>query len=270
MPALSLLTLAVAAAAAAGTPAPRPRLVAVQGLRYHAPESTLSAFAAALELRVGVSAPIRRTRDGKLVIVHDEELARTTSGRGPVAALPLGDVRKLDAGTWFDREFAGEKVPTVEELLALAKQRRGDALLLLELEAEGAEPELARLVARSGLGDRVVIAGRPAHDPALRRKVRAAVPHVGLAVLAQAPDELEPAVTAPDADWVLTGYLPSVADAARIHKAGRRLLVAPRPAGYDPDLCARAAEAQADALLTDFPLECRALWRSAERATSPR
>jgi glycerophosphoryl diester phosphodiesterase len=261
MSALWMFLIALAGAA----PGPRPRLLAVQGLRYHAPESTLPAFAAALELHVGVSATVRRSRDGKLVIVRDEELARTTSGRGPVAALPLAELRKLDAGTWFDREFAGEKIPTVEDLLALVKQRHSDALVLLELEAEGAEPELARLLARSGLAAQVVVAGRPARDPALRRKLRAGAPKLGLAAAAQAPDELESALTAPDADWVLTAYLPSVADAARVHKAGRRLLVAARPAGYDPDLCARAAEAQSDALLTDFPLECRTLMRSSER-----
>ena len=49
----------------------------------------------------------------------------------------------------------------------------------------------------------------------------------------------EHALGAPDADWVVTSFAPSVPDAARVHKAGRRLLAAPPISGYDPDLCAR-------------------------------
>jgi glycerophosphoryl diester phosphodiesterase len=259
----SLLTLLDVAPAPA--PPPRPRLVASQGLRYHAPENTLPAMAAALELRVGFQAPVRRTRDGKLVVVHDAEVGRTTSGRGPIASLTAAEVKKLDAGTWYDREFAGEKVPTLDEALALVKQRRAGALVVLDIQVEAVEGEVARLVARHGLTGQVVCTGLPSRDPAARRRLRDAAPRLGVAAVAARPDELEGALGAPDADWVLLAFVPSAADGVRVHKAGRRLLVFAHVPGYDPDLCARSLEAQADALVTDFPLECRALWRSAER-----
>jgi glycerophosphoryl diester phosphodiesterase len=255
----------VGVAGAAPPPGPRPRLVATRGMRYHAPENTLPAFAAALELKVGLATTVRRTRDGKLVVLQDAELGRTTSGRGPVGEVTLADLKKLDAGSWFDREFAGERVPTLDEALALVKQRRSGALLVLELQAEGAEGEVVRLLARHGLTAQTVLTGRPALDKDLRHKLRAAAPRLGLAAAAPRPDELESALGAPDADWVAAGFTPSVADAARVHQAGRRLLAAPRTPGYDPELCAHTLEGQVDALLTDFPLECRALWRSVQK-----
>jgi glycerophosphoryl diester phosphodiesterase len=246
--------------------------VASQGLRYHAPENTLPAFAAALDVRVGFRVPVRRTRDGKLVAFHDAEVARTTSGRGPIADLSLADLEKLDAGSWFDREFAGERIPTLEDVLALVKQRRPQGragadgtLVVLDLQVDGGEAELGRLLARQGVAAAAVCTGLPTRDPAGRRKLRALAPRLGLAAGAARPEDLETAIGASDADWVVVSFVPSIADAARVHKAGRRLLAAPAIAGYDPELCARAFEAQVDALVTDFPLECRALWRSAER-----
>jgi glycerophosphoryl diester phosphodiesterase len=249
---------------------PRPRLVASQGLRYHAPENTVPAFAAALDVRVGLQVPVRRSRDGKLVAFRDADGGRTTGVRGPIAELSLADLKKLDAGAWFDREFAGERIPTLDEVLSMVKQRRtsrgaDSALLVLDLQVEGSEAEVGRLLARLGLVAGTVCTGTPARDPAARRKLRAAAPKLGLAAAAARPEDLEAALGAPDADWVLVGFVPTVADAARVHKAGRRLIAAPGAGGYDPELCGRALEAQVDALVTDFPLECRALWRSVER-----
>jgi glycerophosphoryl diester phosphodiesterase len=137
--------------------------------------------------------------------------------------------------------------------------------VVLDLQVDGMEVELGRLLARQGLATAVVCTGLPARDPAARRKLRAVAPRLGLAAAAARPEDLEAAIGASDAEWVVVGFVPSVADAARVHKAGRRLLAVPPIAGYDPELCARAFEAQVDALVTDFPLECRALWRSGER-----
>jgi glycerophosphoryl diester phosphodiesterase len=256
-----LLLLALVAVEAAPA-TPRPRLVAARGVRYHAPENTLPAFAAALELRVGIEGTVRRTRDGKLVVVQDAELGRTASGKGPVAGMTLAELKKLDAGSWFDREFAGERIPTVDEVLALVKQRRSGALVVLAVDGEGTDLDLGRGISRQGLAGQVVVTGL---DAAARHRLRAAAPKVGLAATAARFEDLQDALGAPDADWVLAGFVPSAADAARVHKVGRRLLAAPRAPGYDPDICGRAMQAQVDALVTDFPLECRALWRSGER-----
>src|SRR3954449_5767231 len=92
--------------------------VAPRGLFRHAPEHTMPAFAACLELRLGIELDVRRTKDGTLVCLHDATLDRTTDAKGRLAERTLEDVRKFDAGRWFHADFAGERVPTLDAVFA--------------------------------------------------------------------------------------------------------------------------------------------------------
>ncbi len=246
------------------TEPPLPHLVGHRGLPYHAPEDTLAGYGAALDLRLGIEIDARRTRDGKLVSVHDADVARTTDGKGKVDSLTLAELKRLDAGGWFDPAYAGERIPTVEEVFALVKQRRAmDALLLVDLKDPDTEAELVKLAVRSGLLSQVVFLGRTNADPQVRRKLRAAHPKAQVTVAAETAADLAAALEAPDADWILLRYLPTPDDVARIHRAGKRALLAGKMVfAYDPNVCRGAVEAHLDAVLTDFPLECRALGRS--------
>src|SRR5262245_1868997 len=94
-------------------------IVAHRGLAQETPENTLASFRACLDTRVGFEFDVRRTRDGHLVCLHDETLERTTDGRGKVADLTLDEVQRLDAGRWFSPDFAGERVPTITDVLGL-------------------------------------------------------------------------------------------------------------------------------------------------------
>lgn len=95
-------------------------MVGHRGSAGNAPENTLSSLRKArAEGCLWVEFDVRLTADRKLVVLHDESLERTTNGRGKASALPLAAIRALDAGSWFDPSFAGEKVPTLEEALAL-------------------------------------------------------------------------------------------------------------------------------------------------------
>ncbi|MBB0231431.1 glycerophosphodiester phosphodiesterase [Streptomyces calidiresistens] len=143
--------------AAVGTPV----VVAHRGASGHAPENTLAAVDAAAEQGISwVEVDVQRTRDGELVLLHDTTLRRTTDvaerfpDRAPwyVGDMDLAEVRRLDAGSWFSPEFAGERVPTLRELL-----RRLDhhgQRLLLEIKAPsrypGIEREILRELAREG------------------------------------------------------------------------------------------------------------------------
>jgi glycerophosphoryl diester phosphodiesterase len=112
-------------------------VVAHRGASGHAPENTLAAFRRAVELGAGfIETDLRLTRDAHFVAVHDDTLERTTSGTGAVYEHTLAELRQLDAGAWFGSEFAGEKIPTLEEILALA--RRADVVFYLELKPGGA------------------------------------------------------------------------------------------------------------------------------------
>jgi glycerophosphoryl diester phosphodiesterase len=97
-----------------------PRVIGHRGAAFHAPENTLAGIRRAAALGVGmVEVDVKLTRDRVPVLMHDDMLDRTTDGSGPVAATDFATIRTLDAGRGFGAAFAGEKVPTLEEALAL-------------------------------------------------------------------------------------------------------------------------------------------------------
>ena len=107
---------------ARGRPRPRPDPRPPRRIGY-APENTLAAFKLAVEQRADwLEMDVQQTNDGQLVVFHDLRMERTTNGRGALRDLTLDQVRELDAGTWFGAKFAGERVPTFEEVVALARE----------------------------------------------------------------------------------------------------------------------------------------------------
>ncbi|MGE5593151.1 MAG: glycerophosphodiester phosphodiesterase [Betaproteobacteria bacterium] len=131
----------MAAEMAAGLAA-RPLVLGHRGAPRVAPENTLAAFKAGLEAGVdGFELDVQLSRDGRLVVIHDERVDRTTNGKGWVKDMTLAELKALDAGSWFRREgggasgpgpggrvdgsgtadapFAGERIPTLEEVLEL-------------------------------------------------------------------------------------------------------------------------------------------------------
>jgi glycerophosphoryl diester phosphodiesterase len=113
-------------------------IVGHRGAPEEEPENTLCSFQCALNLGVAaVELDVQLTRDGRLAVIHDETLDRTTNGHGLVSNFTLAELQKLDAGK-------GEPIPALEEVLALA---RGRAHLLVEMkqpEAAGALLEFFR------------------------------------------------------------------------------------------------------------------------------
>lgn len=109
-----------------------PFISAHRGYSSDYPENTLPALQAALDAGANVAEiDVRLTKDKKLVLMHDAKVDRTTDGSGPITDFTLEEVQKLDAGRWFDRKFAGVRVPTLDEVLAWSKGRLG---ILIELK----------------------------------------------------------------------------------------------------------------------------------------
>ena len=142
-----------------------PLVIAHRGDSAHRPENTLAAFAGALELGVGaVELDIQLTRDGHVVVIHDVDLERTTSGRGDVRQLTLAEVRAVSAGypDRFGGTWAGERVPTLAEALALLRER---ARAMIEIKAEsvtqdetgGVEARAVEEIRRAGMVDTVAL-----------------------------------------------------------------------------------------------------------------
>ncbi len=92
--------------------------LAHRGASTQAPENTLAAFRKAAEVGVaGFEFDVQLSKDGFVVVIHDEKLERTTNGSGLVKDYTLEELQRLDAGKWFGEEFAGEKIPTLDQVL---------------------------------------------------------------------------------------------------------------------------------------------------------
>ncbi len=247
-------------------PRPMPRVVGHRGLMHEAPENTLAGFEACLDLRIGFEFDVRRSLDARLVIVHDDAVDRTTSGKGKVAELTLRQIRQLDAGSKFDPAFASERVPTLDEVFALLA-RRGNGSELIALDLKVNDDRLAADVARLAAAERLTTSrllciGETITDPKLRQALRKADAKIGIAVLAQTADDLEAALKDEHADWAYLRFVPTAEQVELTHKAGKKVFVVGKVvAGREPDNWRKTREAGADALLTDYPLECRQTWR---------
>jgi glycerophosphoryl diester phosphodiesterase len=111
------------------------QIVGHRGACAVAPENTLAGFRAAIEAGATVvELDIRTTKDGQLVLSHDERLDRSTDGQGRIGDLTLAEIKRLDAGSSFDERFKGERVPTLAEALAVC---RGKVGVLLDLKEQG-------------------------------------------------------------------------------------------------------------------------------------
>lgn len=157
--------------------------IAHQGANKLAPANTIPAFLKAAELGAdGVELDAHLSADGVPVVIHDSTVDRTTDGSGRVADLPLAALKELDAGSWFDPAFAGERIPTLEEVFATV----GDRLLInVELkvsprEDRGLEAAVVGLVERYGLADRILVSS---FNPLALRRVRRLAPHLPLGFL---------------------------------------------------------------------------------------
>lgn len=90
------------------------------------PENTIAAFRAAADAGADMcELDVQASRDGAVVVMHDETVDRTTDGTGAVCALTLARIKRLDAGSWRGERFAGERVPTLEEVFAAVRGRLG-------------------------------------------------------------------------------------------------------------------------------------------------
>jgi glycerophosphoryl diester phosphodiesterase len=120
-----------------------------RGAAGHAPENTLAAVRKGIALGVDfVEIDVRRTADGRLVVLHDATVNRTTDGKGRIESLRFQDLEKLDAGD-------GEHIPTLAEVLKVATGKTG---LMVELKIRGAGQQTVETVREAGFKGPVIYA----------------------------------------------------------------------------------------------------------------
>jgi glycerophosphoryl diester phosphodiesterase len=133
----------------------RTLVIGHRGANTHAPENTLAAFRLAAEQGAdAIEFDVRATADGHLVVIHDPSLERTTDRQGQIDRLTLEEVRRADAGGRRGQAFAGERVPLLEEVLAVA---RGTLLVDIELKVTGIEAEVIDQLVRTGMLDQALV-----------------------------------------------------------------------------------------------------------------
>jgi glycerophosphoryl diester phosphodiesterase len=231
-------------------------------LPTHAPEETYATFAACIDLRVSIELDVRRTRDGQLVCLHDDTVDRTTDGKGKVAELSLRELRQLDAGKKFGPAFAGERVPTLAEVFALLRDKKSQILIAVDLKVSDCEEDVVMLADQCGVLKQLVFIGLTIEKPAVREKLLGANKGAACAALCPAADKLDVALRDETSAWVYVRFIPTPNEVKRVHEAGKKvLLVGPLVMGNEPGNWAKGRASGVDAILTDYPLECRAGWR---------
>jgi glycerophosphoryl diester phosphodiesterase len=130
--------------------------IAHRGASGTFPENTLSAFRAAIDAGADMcELDVQLTRDGAVVVIHDDTVERTTDGNGEVAKLTLEELKRLDAGAKFKGgAIKGERIPTLDEVFDVTAGKCG---LNIELKAAGVEAQVAQIMqARNAFGDSIV------------------------------------------------------------------------------------------------------------------
>lgn len=137
------------------------KIYAHRGYSGRYPENTLAAFKAAARLPIyGVELDIHMTADQELVVIHDEAINRTSDGQGLVKDMTLVELRSFDYGSWFGKEFAGEAIPTLAQVLKVFSDTHHH--INIELKSDvfvyaGMEQLVLHEIAKYQMTERVVI-----------------------------------------------------------------------------------------------------------------
>ncbi len=232
--------------------------VAHRGASAHAPENTMAAFHKGVEMKSDyIEIDVQMTADEELVIIHDTTVNRTTNGTGAVGDLTLEEIRALDAGSWFSEEFAGEKIPTFEEVLDAF---RGKVGILIELKSPELYPGMEEKVANAlkernmdhAKNKKIIIQSFNHGSMELSKELLPEIPHGVLAGLSWAgvtDEQLEAFATY--ADYFNPNQnivTPALVD--RVHEVGMQIMPYTSRSQEQAD---RLFNLGVDGIVTDYP-----------------
>jgi glycerophosphoryl diester phosphodiesterase len=226
-------------------------VIAHRGASGNAPENTLAAFRKAIALGASfIETDLQLSRDARFVAIHDATVSRTTNGQGAVHDMTLADLRKLDAGSWFGSEFAGERIPTLEEILEFSK--KNDVVFYLEIKPGGSwggEHALIGSLRESGEIPRTVVIS---FDPSIVLSLRKIEPTLmtGLLYDGQIENPLDKAVAIGARQLVVRGDLVT---AALISEARKKDLQVVCWTVNHPAHMRLLAAAGVDGIMSDYP-----------------
>ena len=135
-------------------------IIGHRGAAGHAPENTLTSIKLAMELGANtIEIDLRQTKDGVPVAIHDSDVDRTTDGCGSVYDFTFDEIQKLDAGSWFDEKYAGEKIPSLQEVIEVISDT---TLLIIEFKGglgtyDNIEQHTLKIIHEANLSNRVIL-----------------------------------------------------------------------------------------------------------------
>lgn len=209
-----------------GSPRTPPTVLAHRGASAYAPENTLEAVDKAAGLGITwVENDVQRTKDGELVVVHDDNLRRTTDaeevfpGRAPwkVKDFTAAEIARLDAGSWFGPAYAGARVPTLQRYLHRVERHHQKLLLEIKNPAQypGIERQILKTLGNEGWLDRAQLGRlivqsfsadsvRTVHDlePGVRTGFLGTPPVADLPAYAEFTDQINPSHSSISAGYV--------------------------------------------------------------------
>lgn len=148
------------------------------------PENTIAAFTEAARLAIhGVEFDVHLTKDGELVVIHDERIDRTSNGSGFIKDMTLAELTAFDFGSWFSPDFKGQTIPTLHEVLQLFTDTTHHLNIELKSDIfpyEGMVEKVIAIIGEMGLDSRIVLSS---FDHEAIRTVKQLAPHLETAAL---------------------------------------------------------------------------------------
>lgn len=161
----------------------KPLIFAHRGACSYAPENTLAAFRLALEQGSdGIELDAKLSKDGVVVVIHDQTVDRTTNGNGKVSELTFAELQTLDTGIQFAPRYVGEKVPSLEQVLS----GLGDKLIInIELTSysspgDSLPEKVTDLVKKTGTSRNIIFSS---FHPAILGRIRKLMPEIPAGLL---------------------------------------------------------------------------------------
>ncbi|HOV31754.1 MAG TPA: glycerophosphodiester phosphodiesterase family protein [Candidatus Hydrogenedens sp.] len=137
-------------------------VIAHRGASAYAPENTIAAFKKAIELKAHwFELDVHLTADNKLAVIHDNDLKRITGVEGKVTEKKWDEIKKLDAGSWFSPQYKGEKIPSLEDALKVARGKIG---VYIEVKSSDNDDPIIPLIV-------MALAGKDKMTPELKKQL---------------------------------------------------------------------------------------------------
>lgn len=154
-----------------------------RGALAYAPMNTIPAFELAAEQGAhGVELDVHLSLDGKLVVIHDFKVDATTDSTGWVADMTLRKLKTLDAGRWYDEKFAGERIPTLDEVFEAVGERLYVNIEVKSISAEtrGIEDAVLECIVEHNMQERVIVSS---FNPYVLKNFRLIAPDIPIGYL---------------------------------------------------------------------------------------